>query len=385
MDISTIKFDYIKSNQYKSEYDADENNGKKGYEVLSGGFIFAKKKQNKDSNYWQCKHKKCKASITIGFDDKVINISSNQHNIIQPSSEIPEADWHVPLQENQIKTLSFLKKVKERVSNGEECGTAKIWEDEQNKLFKTLMTDQDKDEVASLIPAFSSLKHGLQKRKSKNRPKLPTSLSSIVIDGKYTTTSNGIDKFLIYKTRKNSKLVFCSKTGLEVLSKSSEWHCDGTFYTASKYFYQLYLLHAYFKGRMIPCAFILMNRRRRIDYEAVIDALIKEASKYDFVLEPKRIMTDLELAAIQAFKAKFPSVQNKACLFHFAQALLKHFTATGYFKIEYNNDVKINNWFRRLFCLSLIPIDRITEVWSIKRWTIFLNTLSILILKVNSR
>ncbi|CAF0909568.1 unnamed protein product [Brachionus calyciflorus] len=71
MDLSTIKFDY---NQFKSEYDADENNGKKGYE----------------------------ASITIGFDDKVINISSNQHNIIQPSSEIPEADWHVPMQENQI-------------------------------------------------------------------------------------------------------------------------------------------------------------------------------------------------------------------------------------------------------------------------------------------
>ncbi|CAF0809580.1 unnamed protein product [Brachionus calyciflorus] len=182
MDISTIKFDYIKSNQYKSEYDADENNGKKGYEVLSGGFIFAKKKAKQRLELLAIKHKKCKASITIGFDDKVINISSNQHNIIQPSSEIPEADWHVPLQENQIKTLSFLKKVKERVSNGEECDTAKIWEDEQNKLFKTLMTDQDKDEVASLIPAFSSLKHGLQKRKSKNRPKLPTSLSSIVID-----------------------------------------------------------------------------------------------------------------------------------------------------------------------------------------------------------
>lgn len=162
------------------------------------------------------------------------------HNIVEPSSEINEADWHVTMSQNQIKTLSFLKKVKNRISNGEENGTAKIWEDEQNKLYKTLITDQDKDEVASLIPAFQSLKHGFQKRKSKNRPKLPSSLASIVIDGKYTKTSNEIDKFLIFKTKKNSKLVFCSKTGLEILSQSSEWHCDGTFYVASKYFYQLY-------------------------------------------------------------------------------------------------------------------------------------------------
>ncbi|CAF0719086.1 unnamed protein product [Brachionus calyciflorus] len=114
---------------------------------------------------------------------------------------------------------------------------------------------------------------------------------------------------------------------------------------------------------MIPCVFILMNRRRTCDYNFILEAIIKEATKLGLVLDPKKIMTELEFAAINAFKAKFPHAQNKACLFHFAQALFKHFTAPGFFKTEYNNDPKINSWFRRLFCLSLVPVDQITEVW----------------------
>ena len=62
------------------------------------------------------------------------------------------------------------------------------------------MTNCDKEEVALLIPQFQRLKHGLQKRRNKNHEQYPTSLSTTVVEGKYTKTSNGIDKFLIYKT-----------------------------------------------------------------------------------------------------------------------------------------------------------------------------------------
>ena len=41
---------------------------------------------------------------------------------------------------------------------------------------------------------------------------------------------------------------------------------DGTFYVAAKYFYQLYLLHGWYNYYMIPCAWILMTKRRSIDY-----------------------------------------------------------------------------------------------------------------------
>jgi hypothetical protein len=60
------------------------------------------------------------------------------------------------------------------------------------------------------------MKSGLQKRKRILRPKLPESKKTTIIDGKYIKTFNNVDKFLIYKSKDNRKLVFMSKTGLEL-------------------------------------------------------------------------------------------------------------------------------------------------------------------------
>ncbi|CAF0788005.1 unnamed protein product [Brachionus calyciflorus] len=170
MATSMLKFEYIQSNHFKQEDECEENKQKKGFEVLSDGFIYVKKKSNKDSNYWKCKHPKCLIykclTLTINFNNEIVGVSNVSHSIVEKNESIPEKDWHFPLNENQIKTLRFLKKVKERCSN-EEMGPAKVFEDEQNKLFRTLLTSCDKDEVASLIPQFQSLKHGLQKRRNR--------------------------------------------------------------------------------------------------------------------------------------------------------------------------------------------------------------------------
>ncbi|CAF1080751.1 unnamed protein product [Brachionus calyciflorus] len=129
--------------------------------------------------------------------------------------------------------INFIKKVIERCSS-ENTGPNKIYGEEPNEKFKRLETDEEKK---FFVPRFGDIKYGLQKRRSKTRPKLPDSLRKTILDGIYTKTSNKIDKFLIYKPKKKKKLGFCSKIGLEILSKSSEWHEDGTFHVAAKYFY----------------------------------------------------------------------------------------------------------------------------------------------------
>ena len=64
-------------------------------------------------------------------------------------------------------------------------------------------------------------------------------------------------------------------------------------------------------GRMIPCAWILMNRRRTKDYATVCKVLKKEARKHGLRLNPKQCMFDFELAAIKAFKTIFPDCITK--------------------------------------------------------------------------
>ena len=43
-------FEFIKSNSYKPENDADSNVNKDGFEILFNGFLYARNKKNKNSN-----------------------------------------------------------------------------------------------------------------------------------------------------------------------------------------------------------------------------------------------------------------------------------------------------------------------------------------------
>ena len=50
--------------------------------------------------------------------------------------------------------------------------------------------------------------------------------------------------------------------------------------------------------RMIPAAWVLMNRRRNKDNFLVLKALDREAKKNRLILKPTKCMTDFELDAI---------------------------------------------------------------------------------------
>jgi len=105
-------------------------------------------------------------------------------------------------------------------------------------------------DLEHLIPTFANMKTVLTRKKIKLRPALPVNIASIILTGIYLTIirspSDLNTKFLLYAGPSNSMLVFCSRIGLEVLSKCTSMHGDGTFYVAAKYFYQLYLLHGWY-------------------------------------------------------------------------------------------------------------------------------------------
>ncbi len=119
-------------------------------------------------------------------------------------------------------------------------------------------------------------------------------------------------------------MVFCSPDGLKCLSDYLNWYGDSTLYSASKYYYQLYVIQAWKDGLMIPCAWILINRRRKKDYEKVCKASLKEARKHGLSLNPKHCMFDFELAVIKAFKTIFPDCIPKGCTFHLGQSMMRH-------------------------------------------------------------
>ena len=80
-------------------------------------------------------------------------------------------------------------------------------------------------------------------------------------------------------------MLFASPDGLNALSESLKWYADEAFYTRTKYFGQLWVIHAFFPAktftdglnvcqkRMIPCAWAFRARRRTKNYLRILTAL----------------------------------------------------------------------------------------------------------------
>ena len=78
----------------------------------------------------------------------------------------------------------------------------------------------------------------------------------------------------------------------------------GAFYTRTKYFGQLWVIHAFFPAktftdglnvcqkRMIPCAWAFRARRRTKNYLRILTALKNEAKANGLTLKPSSIMLD---------------------------------------------------------------------------------------------
>jgi hypothetical protein len=65
-------------------------------------------------------------------------------------------------------------------------------------------------------------------------------------------------------------------------------------------------------------------------------------------------MVDFELAVKQAYERTSPGVLVKGCLFHFGQSLFKNVVRIGP-KTEYLEIEDFRLWFKKGFCLALIP------------------------------
>ena len=67
-------------------------------------------------------------------------------------------------------------------------------------------------------------------------------------------------------------------------------------------------------------------------------------------------MIDFEKAVIKSFTKLFSSATIKGCLFHFSQSLWKNFQK-HHLKAQYLIDTVLQDWFKSIFCLALIPIE----------------------------
>ena len=144
----------------------------------------------------------------------------------------------LPKDETFFEIKDFLKKVKEKIISNPLLPIQQIYEKQRGEA---------KQSSTTTFPDYEEVKSQFKWLRSKNQPTRATCLADVVV---HNTKTNSGDKFLIFDNmKKNRILVFASPDGLKALSESKHWHADGTFHTKSKYFGQLYTIHAYFPDK----------------------------------------------------------------------------------------------------------------------------------------
>ncbi|KAI9565308.1 hypothetical protein GHT06_009097 [Daphnia sinensis] len=135
----------------------------------------------------------------------------------------------------------------------------------------------------------------------------------------------------LVKTIAGEALVFLSPTLLPELSEATELQADATFRTVPGLFKQLFTIHITRGHLAFPFAYILMTRKSRILYDAVLEKVIDIFDE----LHPERyisvdlIMSDYEAAIQGSMAAAFHGSQHVGCFFHYSQAIWRRIQKYG--------------------------------------------------------
>ncbi|XP_052820018.1 uncharacterized protein LOC128245833 [Mya arenaria] len=209
------------------------------------------------------------------------------------------------------------------------------------------------------IPRPSNLLRRVNRSRQKVRPKDPTSLD-FEVDTDYLQESFFIGDVRVGDER---HLMFSTPSQLQFLGQARRWYLDGTFRVVNRPFTQLWSVHAFLQQgesvKQVPLLYVLMSKRRKQDYVAVLQKLIEimeEAPKVEgFVM-------DFEAGLWQALRSVFPGTQLKGCAFHWCQAVLRHVQHLG-LKATLKRREGAHQLIRKLLALPFLPGQHIERAF----------------------
>lgn len=304
--------------------------------LVYNNFQFNKNRKNKDdSTLWRCINRMvCTASVTLDRTRKTV-LRESPHTC-------------------EIDVISLnIKKAKEDLKK-EVCENLgpiqKICETTLDKLRNENPNDQD------VIPTFRSLKNSLYRaRKNYLNINLLSHDNTETIQIPQALAKD----FVICDDGSTDKIiVFATNTSKKIIKRPGSYYADGTFKSAPKPFYQMFVLHVDMESdenvtNIIPVIYALLPNKKEETYVRLL-TLIKEKLK----IQIKKFKSDYELAIINAVSTVFPQAQITGCYHHFNDAIWKFSK-----KIKLNATREGRNVTRMSAMIPLVPANLIPEAW----------------------
>ncbi len=143
------------------------------------------------------------------------------------------------------------------------------------------------------------------------------------------------------------------------LKTTESVQADGTFRSAPKSYYQV--VHMFLEASDVVFCFasVWLTGKTEQLYTQAFNALKKHIPRE---CKPKVLMTDFEIALQNGLKSMFPEADLSGCMFHFCQGVFRNLMKIGLSKV-YKTNRKFKAWVHMVFCIPLLPAEKIVVVW----------------------
>ena len=241
-------------------------------------------------------------------------------------------------------------------------------------IAKKLRITEQQSSVIAKFPSYNEVRVQLSRHRNVRCTPVPDPLNipdslRVTLRGRQAADDdvNKNEQFLVHSGQEGRLLVFCAKTELVTLHQSEYLICDGTFEMSPQCAYQLYTVHGYVRGEGLPLLYAILPNKTTETYVEMFQALRSAlTAAFGNTGSIRYMLTDYELAAINAIHRVFPEVAVKGCTFHFRQAVLRRIKHEGLQKV-YDSDTsypQLRNWMRYLMSLCLLPAFAIPHIWN---------------------
>jgi len=135
---------------------------------------------------------------------------------------------------------------------------------------------------------------------------------------------------IFFSKKTESVLFFTTKENCKYLQESKCWLADGTFKTCPNIFQQLYCIHASIKRGSeeiyVPLVYGLLVGKSQPIYSEMFNLINQYCNENDINITKNsdlEIITDFEIAAINAINEVYPFAMHSTCFFHFCQNIYR--------------------------------------------------------------
>lgn len=307
------------------------------------GYMYVKKRIYSNWIRWQCTHQRssgCKGALTT--DDSFDNPRSFvSHNHLADRTGV------------EVTKLRTTMKATARNSKAR-----------PNQILTQALLETSV-QVRANIGNISTCKRDLQRQRRGCLPKDPTTRQDLVIPEEWTTTGEANPQpFLIHDTGPGERqrvLVYASEEQLRHLGRSDTWFMDGNFAMSPSVFEQLYVIRAPLGDSAVSCVYAFLPGKSAQVYQELLQAVLNKMETMQIYPDPRVVITDFELAAIQAVPLVLgPQVATQGCFYHLTQSTWRKIQDLGLTDLYRSND-EVRHFCGMLDGLAFLPEDKVLE------------------------